>query len=143
MRRPSPASGLWKSRANGKRHKDRYVPIGERALKWLEKYLTESRPVLKPIPGEKSLFLTANGERIKPDRIGNQVHDWIKKADIGKQGSCHVFRHSFATALLEGGCDIRHIQVMMGHEKLETTQIYTHVSLVEVQAAHAKLPTRS
>jgi site-specific recombinase XerD len=97
------------------RHKGRHVPIGECALKWLEKYLTEARPALKPMNGEKALFLTANGERIKPYRIGTQVHDWIKKADIGKQGSCHVFRHSFATALLEGGCDIRHIQVMMGH----------------------------
>ncbi|MEM1157907.1 MAG: tyrosine-type recombinase/integrase, partial [Verrucomicrobiota bacterium] len=122
----------------GKGHKDRYTPIGERALKWLEKYITEARPVLKPIVGESALFLTANGERIKPDRIGAQVHDWIKNADIGKQGSCHVFRHSFATSLLENGCDIRHIQIMMGHEKLETTQIYTHVSLTEVQAAHTK-----
>jgi len=65
-----------------------------------------------------------------------RVHKIIEKADIGKQGSCHLFRHAFATQLLEAGCDIRHIQIMMGHSKLETTAVYTHVSIVELKKAH-------
>ncbi|MEM9446750.1 MAG: site-specific tyrosine recombinase XerC [Verrucomicrobiota bacterium] len=125
----------------GKGHKDRYVPIGSRALQWLDKYLIEVRPILLaegPDDCEQALFLNAQGTRIKPSRITHQVSQWIDKADIGKSGSCHLFRHSFATGLLENGCDIRHIQEMLGHEHLETTQVYTHVSLRELQQAHEK-----
>ncbi|MEM9446183.1 MAG: tyrosine-type recombinase/integrase [Verrucomicrobiota bacterium] len=87
---------------------------------------------------EQVPFLNAQGTRIKPSRITHQVSQCIDKADIGKSGSCHLFRHSIATGLLENSCDIRHIQEMLGHEHLETTQVYTHVSLRELQQAHEK-----
>jgi integrase/recombinase XerD len=122
----------------GKGRRDRFVPIGERALRWIDKYVIEARPRLCPSINNPSLFLNTWGERMNPSRIGTQVHAIIEKADVGIVGSCHVFRHSFATVLLENGCDIRHIQVMLGHSKLETTAIYTHLNIQQLKDAHER-----
>ena len=122
----------------GKGKKDRYVPVGERAVKWVEKYLVEARPRFCPSLNEQALFLNADGRRIGPGRLGSHVGDIIRKADIGKVGSCHLFRHSMATLLLEAGCDVRYVQEILGHSKLETTAIYTHVSIRAVKEAHAR-----
>lgn len=122
----------------GKGKKDRYAPIGERALKWVEKYLVEVRPALCPALNEPALFLNTLGARMNPNRLGSQVHEIIRAAGIGKTGSCHLFRHTFATLLLENGCDVRYVQEMLGHSKLETTAVYTHVSMRTLKAMHAK-----
>jgi integrase/recombinase XerD len=122
----------------GKGRKDRYAPIGERALRWLEKYLVEARHAFCPSINELALFVGTTGQRMTTNRLSAKVHALIQKADIGKNGSCHLFRHAFATQLLENGCDIRHIQVMMGHASLESTQIYTHVSIAELKRAHQR-----
>jgi integrase/recombinase XerD len=129
----------------GKGKRDRFAPIGERALAWIEKYLVEVRPLLCPSINQPALFLNTLGQRISEGRLGSQVHDIIKKAAIGKTGSCHLLRHTFATLLLENGCDVRHVQEMLGHAKLETTAIYTHVAVNAIKEAHrrchpAKLP---
>ena len=122
----------------GKGHKDRFSPIGERALRWIEKYLADVRPRLLPSMNEPALFLNTQGNRISPGRLGSQVGDTIRKADIGKKGSCHLFRHTFATLLLENGCDVRHVQAMLGHAKLETTALYTHVSMKALKEEHRR-----
>lgn len=122
----------------GKGKKDRYVPIGRRALAWVEKYIKEACPQLGSVQDELALFLGTRGRRIVPGRLASHVHLLIREARLGKSGSCHVFRHSFATAMLENGCDIRHIQVMLGHVKLETTAIYLHLSIQDIKAAHEK-----
>lgn len=122
----------------GKGNRDRMVPIGQRALAWLEKYITEARPTFQPEKGEQVVFLMPDGVPMQPNRLSETVHRTIDKAGINKTGSCHLLRHSFATALHENGCDIRHIQEMLGHKKLETTQLYTKVSLRELQKAHAR-----
>lgn len=120
----------------GKGRKDRYIPIGDRALRWIEKYLSDSRPALSPSINELALFVGATGERVTTGRLSAKVRAIILKADIGKSGSCHLFRHAFATHLLENGCDIRLIQGMMGHASIESTEIYTHVSISELKKAH-------
>jgi integrase/recombinase XerD len=122
----------------GKGKKDRYAPIGERALKWVEKYLVEVRPRLCPSLNEQALFLNTLGQRMNPNRLGSHVHALIEAAGIGKKGSCHLFRHSFATLLLENGCDVRYVQEMLGHSKLETTAVYTHVSVRTLKQMHAR-----
>jgi integrase/recombinase XerD len=122
----------------GKCHKDRYVPIGRRALAWLDKYIKEARPMLGRARDATALFLSANGTRVQPDCLSLRLRKLIRAGAVGKGGSCHAFRHSFATALLENGCDVRHIQLMMGHSKLETTAIYLHLGLHDVKAAHEK-----
>lgn len=130
------ARGLVSIR-QGKGHKDRVVPIGARAMTWVRRYLFEARTRLCRNEAEPALFLGALGHRMSPTRLGSRVHDIIAEAGIKKAGSCHVFRHTFATLLLENGCDVRFIQEMLGHSKLSTTAIYTHVSVKALKEAHA------
>ena len=120
----------------GKGRVDRVVPIGERALCWIDKYLLEARPLLWCAASETTLFLTSSGEPFSRERLTALVHRYIDEADIGKRGSCHLFRHTMATLMLEGGADIRFIQQMLGHADLSTTQIYTQVSIQKLKAVH-------
>ena len=122
----------------GKGKKDRVVPVGRRALLWLEKYLEYTRPLLLVSLQEHALFLSGYGERFSPGYVGNWVRRTIDKADIGKSGSCHLLRHSCATHMLENGADIRIIQELLGHARLDTTQIYTDVSIVQLREVHAR-----
>jgi integrase/recombinase XerD len=121
----------------GKGKKDRYVPIGERAIAWVQKYLNESRPQLVSEPDDMTLFLTASGEPFSRDHMTSNVKARIDAAKLGKTGACHLFRHTMATLMHENGADIRFIQEILGHVKLETTQIYTHVSIRTLQQVHA------
>jgi integrase/recombinase XerD len=122
----------------GKGHKDRYVPIGDRAVQWIEKYLLDVRPRLCPSLNEQAIFLNTLGTRMNANRLGSQVHEIIRNAGIGKSGSCHLFRHTFATLLLENGCDVRYVQEMLGHSKLETTAVYTHVAIKTLKEVHSR-----
>lgn len=121
----------------GKGKKDRFVPIGERALAWIEKYLAEARPQLAIEPDDGYLFLTYSGIPFSPDLLTRWVREYIEAANLGKSGSCHLFRHTVATLMLEGGADIRFVQEMMGHENLQTTQIYTRVSIRKLKEIHS------
>jgi integrase/recombinase XerD len=112
----------------GKGKKDRMIPIGERAVAWIEKYLADVRPSLVVEPDAGVLFLTNLGEAFMPNRLTQLVRDYVDAANLGKRGACHLFRHTMATLMLEGGADIRFIQEMLGHAELSTTQIYTQVS---------------
>jgi integrase/recombinase XerD len=122
----------------GKGRKDRMVPIGERAVLWIKKYLADVRPSFAMEPDDRTLFLTGYGESIKPNRLSDIVAHYVDKANIGKRGSCHLFRHTMATLMLEHGADIRFIQQMLGHAELSTTQIYTQVSIRMLKEIHAK-----
>jgi len=121
----------------GKGKKDRYVPIGERAIAWLEKYIREARPQLAIEPDDMTVFLTAQGGPFCLDHMTSNVKARIDAAKLGKTGACHLFRHTMATLMHENGADIRFIQEILGHVKLETTQIYTHVSIRTLQQVHA------
>jgi len=123
---------------DGKWHKDRIVPIGERALLWVEKYLADVRPLLAP-PREDAFFLTNIGEPFTPDSMTQLARGYVEKAQLpgGKRGACHLFRHTMATLMLEGGADIRFIQAMLGHASLQTTQIYTQVGIRILKQVHA------
>jgi integrase/recombinase XerD len=122
----------------GKNNKDRVVPIGERAIAWLDKYLWESRPLIAPEPDYGLVFLTTHGKPIKPKHLTCITNKYVKLAGVGKTGSCHIFRHTMATLMLDGGADIRYIQEMLGHAKLETTQVYTNVSKKKLKEVHKK-----
>jgi integrase/recombinase XerD len=120
----------------GKGKKDRYVPIGERAIAWVHKYIREARPQLAVEPDMGTLFLSGAGEEISPDHLTLTVRSYVLKAKTGKTGACHLFRHTMATLMLEGGVDIRFIQQMLGHAELSTTEIYTHVSIRMLQQVY-------
>lgn len=119
---------------DGKGKKDRMVPIGDRALHWIGKYLREVRPMLAIQPDEGFVFLTKDGLSITLDFLTIMVKRYVEAARIRKRGSCHIFRHTMATLMLEGGADIRFIQQMLGHNRLESTEIYTQVSLRKLRA---------
>jgi integrase/recombinase XerD len=120
----------------GKGRKDRMIPIGERALRWIEKYLADVRPSLVVEPDDGTLFLSSYGESLSGSGLSVMVREYVEKADLGKTGSCHLFRHTMATLMLEGGADIRFIQAMLGHAELSTTQIYTQVSIRKLKEVH-------
>jgi len=121
----------------GKGKKDRMIPIGERAVAWLDKYLEEARPQLAVEPDDRTIFLTAQGEPFSPNALSALVRDYVEKARIGKRGACHLFRHTMATLMHDNGADIRFIQEILGHTRLDTTQIYTHVSIRVLKQIHA------
>ena len=122
----------------GKGNKDRFVPIGARALAWLGKYLAEARPALLGEVSTPNLFVTRTGRRMTPNQLSATVRDYLEKAGVAKQGACHLFRHTAATLMLEGGADVRYIQAMLGHVSLATTQIYTHVTIAKLREVHER-----
>lgn len=122
---------------SGKGAKDRYVPIGERALFWLQLYLGTVRPRFANDRFPHHLFVSSVGTSICADWLCRAVRGYIAKAGIDKRGGCHLLRHSVATLMLEGGADIRYVAEMLGHARLETTQRYTRVSIERLRAVHA------
>jgi integrase/recombinase XerD len=121
----------------GKGRKDRMIPTGARAAAWVKRYLADARPRLARAPDEGTLFLTVEGEPFTPDRLTDLASLYVRRSGIGKPGACHLFRHTMATLMLEGGADIRFIQQMLGHADITSTQIYTQVSLAALSAVHA------
>jgi len=120
----------------GKGKRDRVIPIGQRACLWIDKYLLEARPQLLAGYNE-SLFLSNYGQSLPPHTITSKVKRYMEFAGIAKSGSAHLLRHACATHMLENGADIRYIQIMLGHANLQTTEIYTQVSIDKLQQIHA------
>src|SRR5881628_580892 len=120
----------------GKGQKDRVVPIGERAIAWLEKYLDEARPDFVVEPDEGTVFLTRRGRPFHPNNLSRLTRDYLVAAGIAKRGACHLLRHTMATGMLEHGADVRVIQEILGHARLTTTQLYTRVSIRLLKAVH-------
>jgi hypothetical protein len=122
----------------GKNGKTRLLPVGERAAAWLDRFLAESRPLFDHLPSETALFLSGYGTRFSPAYLGNWVKGLLKRCGIDKPGSCHLWRHSCATDMHLGGADIRFVQEMLGHARLDTTQIHTHVHITALSEIHAR-----
>lgn len=120
----------------GKGRKDRLIPIGERALAWISAYRDRARPGLVGPADDGTLFLNGLGNALKPFHLTMLTKHYVTKAGIGKEGACHLFRHTCATLMLENGADTRYIQAMLGHARLDTTQIYTRVSIRALKAVH-------
>lgn len=122
----------------GKGRKDRVVPIGERALAWIDKYLLDVRPRFATEPDEGALFLTIDGEPLSGNRLSELVGTYLECVRGNRYGSCHLFRHACATHMLEAGADIRIIQAILGHENLSTTEVYTRVSIQHLKDVHTR-----
>lgn len=121
----------------GKGARDRIVPLGERAAAWLNRYLTDTRPVLLgDTYREPALFITKDATRICTAHVGKIVQTAMRAAGIDT-GGCHVFRHTLATFMLEGGADLRWVQAMLGHRNVTSTQLYTHIDITRLAQVHA------
>ncbi|OTA19518.1 integrase/recombinase [Xenorhabdus beddingii] len=123
----------------GKGNKDRVVPVGERALGWLKRYLVHVRPQLAAHYDSGYLFISQKGRPLSLGHLTQIAGKAIREqAKLNKPGACHLFRHSMATQMLDNGADIRHIQAMLGHEKLNTTQVYTRVAIKQLKRVHSQ-----
>ncbi|MEZ4766765.1 MAG: site-specific tyrosine recombinase, partial [Calditrichia bacterium] len=115
-------------RVLGKGSKERIVPVGAEALVWTKRYIAITRPmVAKGLESKSQLFLNRFGKPFSRMGIYNIVRKYVDLSGISKRVYPHIFRHSFATHLLENGADLRAVQEMLGHSDISTTQIYTHV----------------
>jgi len=124
-------------RVFGKGSKERIVPIGGSALRWIARYQQEGRNFLqKRGKSQDALFLNVRGTAMTRMSIWNIVQEYTSKAGITKDVHPHTFRHSFATHLLEGGADLRAVQEMLGHSDISTTQIYTHIDREYLKEVH-------
>jgi len=124
-------------RVTGKGNKQRIVPIGRSAIKWIGKYLKESRIYLEKRSKSKNyIFLNKRGTMLSRMGIWKIVRKYTQKAKIQKEVHPHTFRHSFATHLVEGGADLRAVQEMLGHADISTTQIYTEIDRDFVRQEH-------
>lgn len=124
-------------RVFGKGSKERIVPIGSSAIYWVKEYLIKTRPLFEK--KEKSggiIFLNNRGTKLSRMSIWKIVDRYAKEAGLQKEIHPHLFRHSFATHLLEGGADLRAVQEMLGHSDISTTQIYTHVDRQYIKQIH-------
>lgn len=131
-------------RVMGKGSKERMVPIGNTALRWIHRYQTEARPsFLKSFGTDDVLFLNQRGKPLSRMTVWNIIQRAASAAGIEKHVHPHMFRHSFATHLLEGGADLRAVQEMLGHADIGTTQIYTHIDREYVKEVHTLFHPRN
>lgn len=128
---------------HGKGAKDRIVPIGAKAHQWLMRYLREARPLLiVPEVRCEYVFVSGYGDGLSSGYLGQIVRNYMNKIGLKVQGSCHLLRHACATHMLEHGADLRVIQTLLGHSRVDTTEIYTHVTTARMCSVHHKVHPR-
>jgi integrase/recombinase XerD len=122
---------------HGKGGKERIVPVGSVAIHWVSRYLAEARPkfLVSGIPCEY-LFLTSYGDRFSAGFLGKVVRGYLDVIGLRMPGGCHLLRHACATHMMEHGSDLRTIQTLLGHARIDTTEIYTHVSTERLCRVH-------
>jgi len=133
---------------HGKGGKDRVVPLGRIAAKFLETYINGVRPTLLQIatldrrPGQKALFLSLRGGPLSKNALAERIEHYRRAAGIGHAVSPHTFRHSCATHMIRNRANIRHVQEMLGHVNLNTTQQYLHLTITDLKEAHHRFHPR-
>jgi integrase/recombinase XerD len=123
-------------RVTGKGSKTRLVPMGEEAVDWIKKYLTESRQNILNKQTSKFLFVTNRGGEMTRQAFWYLIKKYALMANIDKPMSPHILRHAFATHLINHGADLRVVQMLLGHSDISTTQIYTHVARERLKKLH-------
>jgi integrase/recombinase XerD len=126
----------------GKGNKERVVPVGSKAVAALERYLAAGRPALVTPRSPASVFLTRRGTPFAPVTLWLRIKQRVRRADIARNVTPHMLRHSFATHLLEHGADLRVIQELLGHASISTTEVYTHVAGQRLREVHRKYHPR-
>jgi integrase/recombinase XerD len=126
----------------GKGSKERVVPLGSEAIKWVTLYLKESRGILAKGKESPSLFINRSGKGMSRQGLWKNLKNYTRRAGLRKRITPHLLRHSFASHLLEGGADLRSVQMMLGHADISSTQIYTHVTGERLKKIHQRYHPR-
>lgn len=122
----------------GKGNKERLVPMGEEAMYWLQRYLTHGRACLLGKNSADIIFISKQGKMMTRQTFWHRIKIYAQRAQIDSSLSPHTLRHAFATHLINHGADLRVVQLLLGHEDLSSTQIYTHVAMLRLQHLHAQ-----
>ena len=122
----------------GKGDREYILPISERACEWIIFYLTKLRPQLATITSGSALFLNDKGSRFRVNALSDMASRYVRLAGFKRAGACHLFRHSTATIMLDNGADLRHVQEMLGHVNITSTQVYTFVSRSKLTEVYNK-----
>jgi len=131
------------ARVRGKGSKERIVPVGSAAVKAVEAYLQRGRPPLVGVRTERRLFVNFRGGGLTRQGLYKIIARHARSAGLEKKMSPHTLRHTFATHLLAGGCDLRSVQEMLGHADVSTTQLYTHLSTQHLKDAYFRAHPRA
>jgi len=130
-------------RCTGKGAKERLIPIHDQATEAVEGYVTEARPLIVRNKNEKALFVNRRGERLTRQGFWLILKGYAKAANLRDDVTPHTLRHSFATHMLRGGMPLRHVQEMLGHANISTTQVYTHLATEHVREVYEKAHPRA
>jgi len=130
-------------RCYGKGAKERIIPIHEQAAQAVQEYLDEARPLLVRNKNEKAMFVNRRGERLTRQGFWLILKGYARAANLHEDVTPHTLRHSFATHMLRGGMPLRHVQEMLGHANISTTQVYTHLTTEHVREVYEKAHPRA
>lgn len=114
------------------------LSISKRACEWIVFYLTKVRPLRASLSTGSAMFITGKGERFRLNALSDMASRYVRLAGFKRPGACHLFRHTTATMMLNNGADLRHVQEMLGHASISSTQIYTFVSKSKLSEIYSK-----
>jgi integrase/recombinase XerC len=129
-------------RVRGKGDRERVVPAGDKCLAVMMEYIRQRRAAGLPYDIHSPAFLGTKGKRLEQRTARRVLHKWFISAGLKKKVSPHTLRHTFATHILDRGCDLRSVQEMLGHKNLSTTQVYTHVTIESIKKVYEKAHPR-